>query len=140
MWFVTGALALMGCSEVKAPVVVAVAPQASASVHKAVAGALVVARGVGTFEDNCVKCHGFVDNVAPTLEGVTGRMDYATFTKTVRGGRNLMPAHPEIRDDQLEALWALSGSGHTILQKQRAGEGCAMTARSTVEASGHAGH
>jgi mono/diheme cytochrome c family protein len=133
------ALSLFGCVNVEAPIAapaappVAVAAVAPAPPAPPAVPVAVRELGVEMFEDSCVKCHGFKDNVAPTLVGVTARLDYETFTQTVRAGRNRMPAHPMIKDDELRAIWAIAEAGDAIMEKTRAGEGCGMAAHGGEE-------
>ncbi|MEK7675529.1 MAG: c-type cytochrome [Verrucomicrobiota bacterium] len=64
-------------------------------------------RGQWVFEQTCAQCHGTNRvgiGTAPPLRGLRHRLTDEAVTNQVRTGKNAMPAHPDMSEDDLRAL------------------------------------
>lgn len=64
-------------------------------------------RGQEIFEQTCAQCHAtnrLGIGTAPPLRGLRHRLDDAAIKNQVRTGKNAMPAHPDMSEDDLRAL------------------------------------
>jgi quinoprotein glucose dehydrogenase len=77
-------------------------------------GAAAAERGRGTYAQTCQTCHG-VDRSgsanAPSLAGLSSRVQFEDFRQVVLSGRGHMPAFPSIEDAEMRALWQFINGG-----------------------------
>ncbi len=65
-------------------------------------------RGQSTYRAQCQLCHGANRRGlagAPSLVGITERMNHDEYEEVVRSGRALMPAFPQLSDSEYETLY-----------------------------------
>jgi quinoprotein glucose dehydrogenase len=92
-------------------------------------------RGRIVFETTCAQCHGtnlLGIGVAPPLRGLRHRLNDEAIINQVHNGKNGMPAHPNLTDDDLKALL-----DYLMLRDRLLPATPAKTERPTYNASGY---
>ena len=89
-----------------------------------------VDEGKRLFVENCAACHGTNAAENLDLQAVTDHLEWTDFTATLDKGPDVMPAWPQLDEDDRRDLWAFLGTDQQLPETQReAAGGCGCAGR-----------